>query len=176
MSRKAEVEKAVSDVDFGSKSYQVRLNTSHGEMLLDLDGAKAPGHCKNLIGLSRIGYYDGLTFHRIIAGFMVQGGCPEGTGTGGPGYQIDAEFNDTPHEVGVLSMARTSDPNSAGSQFFICLDRHTHLDGQYTAFGKLANEESLSTLQAIGGVATDGGDRPLEPVGIVTVEVIESDA
>lgn len=106
---------------------------------------------------------------------MIQGGCPQGTGTGGPGYQIDAEFNSTPHEPGVLSMARTSDPNSAGSQFFICLDKHTHLDNQYTAFGKTADEESLQTVKTIGDVATDGGDRPLKPVTIQTIEITEHD-
>lgn len=175
MSRKAEVDQAVSDVDFSAKRYQVLLKTSAGDILLDLHGDNAPGHCKNLIGLSRIGYYDGLGFHRIIDGFMIQGGCPEGTGTGGPGYNIDAEFNETPHEIGVLSMARTSDPNSAGSQFFICLGTHAYLDGQYTAFGSCADESSVETVRKIGDVATDPGDRPLEPVGIVSVEVIELD-
>ena len=110
----------------------------------------APGHVKNFVALAQIGFYNGGCFHRIIKGFMIQGGCPEGTGTGGPGYKIKAEFNKTPHEPGVLSMARTNDPNSAGSQFFICLGTPTHLDGQYTAFGKTADD----------GVAGDGaGDR-----------------
>src|SRR4030095_16029006 len=99
------------------------------------------------------------------AGFMIQGGCPQGTGTGGPGYQIKAEFNSTPHVPGVLSMARTGDPNSAGSQFFICLEKSPSLDRQYTAFGKVADEESMKTVQAIGAVKTSS-DRPVEKVTI----------
>ena len=95
-----------------------RWAKSRLDMLTDV----APGHCNNMLGLAKIGFYNGLAFHRIIKGFMIQGGCPEGTGTGGPGYTIPAEFNATKHEPGVLSMARTSDPNSAGSQFFICLE------------------------------------------------------
>ena len=97
---------------------------------------------------------------------MIQGDCPDGRGTGGPGYTIPAEFNATPHEPGVLSMARTSDPNSAGSQFFICLERVPHLDRQYTAFGRTADADSLAVVQAIGGVKTGGQDRPVEPVEI----------
>ena len=100
-----------------------------------------------MLGLAKIGYYDGGAFHRIIKDFMIQGGCPEGTGTGGPGYKIAAEFNATPHEPGVLSMARTGDPNSAGSQFFICLARVPHLDRQYTAFGRTADADSLAVVQ-----------------------------
>jgi peptidyl-prolyl cis-trans isomerase B (cyclophilin B) len=133
----------------------------------------APGHVKNFLALAKLGYYNGLIFHRIIPGFMIQGGCPEGTGRGGPGYTINAEFNATPHETGVLSMARTNDPNSAGSQFFICLDRQPHLDRQYTAFGRTADQESLATVQAIGKVATGSGDRPREPVKILSVTVSE---
>ena len=132
----------------------------------------APGHCKNMIGLAKIGYYDGVLFHRIIKGFMIQGGCPLGTGTGGPGYTINAEFNTTPHEAGVLSMARTSDPNSAGSQFFLCLGRHTHLDRQYTAFGKTADEASLAIVRKIGEVKTDSRDRPVSDVTIKSARVI----
>jgi peptidyl-prolyl cis-trans isomerase B (cyclophilin B) len=102
---------------------------------------------------------------------MIQGGCPQGTGTGGPGYTIPAEFNRTQHEPGVLSMARTSDPNSAGSQFFICLERVPHLDNQYTAFGRTADAASLEVVKAIGVVRTGGGDRPVEPVTIKKVTV-----
>jgi len=134
----------------------------------------APGHVKNLLGLAKIGFYDGLTFHRIIKGFMIQGGCPEGTGTGGPGYTIKAEFNATPHEAGVVSMARTSDPDSAGSQFFICLDRVAHLDNQYTAFGKTADAASLAIVQQIGNAATGGQDRPSDPITIKTATVVET--
>lgn len=127
----------------------------------------APGHCKNIIGLTKIGFYDGVISHRVIPGFMMQAGCPDGNGTGGPGYTIKAEFNDKIHEAGVLSMARTSDPNTAGSQFFICFDRAPHLDRQYTAFGKTADDASLATVKKIEGIPTDGGDRPRQEVKIL---------
>jgi cyclophilin family peptidyl-prolyl cis-trans isomerase len=172
--RKAEVDAAQKGLDLKNKKYQIELDTTHGKILLDMYADVAPGHCGNMLGLAKIGYYDGLTFHRIIKGFMIQGGCPEGSGSGGPGYTINAEFNQTKHEPGVVSMARTSDPNSAGSQFFICLDRHAHLDGQYTAFGKTANAESLAVVKAIGDVPTGGNDRrPTKPVKINKATVIE---
>ncbi|MEX2140487.1 MAG: peptidylprolyl isomerase [Pirellulales bacterium] len=171
--RKAEVEAAQKTLDLGNKKYQLDLDTTQGKIRLDMYSDVASGHVGNMLGLAKIGYYDGLTFHRIIKGFMIQGGCPEGSGSGGPGYNIPAEFNKTPHEPGVVSMARTSDPNSAGSQFFICLDRHTHLDGQYTAFGKTADAESLAVVKAIGEVKTDGNDRPAKPVKINKATVIE---
>ena len=164
--RQAEVEAAQKDIDFARHAYRLTLDTSAGPIVLDLLSDVAPGHCRNLIGLAKIGYYDGLIFHRIIKGFMIQGGCPEGTGTGGPGYTIKAEFNATKHVPGVVSMARTSDPHSAGSQFFICLDAHPHLDRQYTAFGRTADDASLQVVKAIGVVPTDGGDRPTKPVTI----------
>ena len=171
---KPEVEEAIKSLDFANRTYQIELNTNHGRILLDLLPDVAPGHCANMLGLAKIGYYNGLVFHRIIGGFMIQGGCPAGSGTGGPGYNIDAEFNSTPHIAGVLSMARSSDPNSAGSQFFICLGTHAYLDNQYTAFGRTADEESMSVVSKIGAVQTDGGDRPLEPVVIESANVIES--
>jgi peptidyl-prolyl cis-trans isomerase B (cyclophilin B) len=170
--RKEEVEAAVKDVDFSKNKYQLELDTTLGKITLDLNSDAAPGHCKNIMGLSKIGYYDGVLFHRIIKGFMIQGGCPLGTGTGGPGYNIKAEFNTTPHDAGVLSMARTSDPNSAGSQFFLCLGKHTHLDRQYTAFGKTADEASLAVVRKIGEVKTDSRDRPVSDVTIKTARVI----
>ena len=120
--RKAEVDAAAKDVDFAKNKYQIEFDTSLGKITLDLNAELAPGHCKNMLGLAKIGYYDGVLFHRIIKGFMIQGGCPLGTGTGGPGYTINGRVQHDPHEPGVLSMARTTDPNSAGSQFFICLD------------------------------------------------------
>jgi peptidyl-prolyl cis-trans isomerase B (cyclophilin B) len=172
--RKAEVDAAVKDVDFSKNKYQIELDTTAGKVTLDLNPDVAPGHCKNMIGLAKIGYYDGVLFHRIIKGFMIQGGCPLGTGTGGPGYTIKAEFNTTPHDAGVLSMARTSDPNSAGSQFFICLGKHTHLDRQYTAFGKTADEASLAVVRKIGEVKTDRNDRPVSDVTIKTARVVET--
>jgi peptidyl-prolyl cis-trans isomerase B (cyclophilin B) len=172
--RKAEVDAAQKTLDLKNKRYQLELDTTKGKILLDMLPDVAPGHVQNLLGLAKIGYYDGLIFHRIIKGFMIQGGCPEGTGRGGPGYTISAEFNDTKHEPGVLSMARTGDPNSAGSQFFICLEKHSHLDRQYTAFGRTANPESLAVVQAIGKVTTDANDRPREPVTIKKATVVES--
>ena len=125
--RQPEVIAAIKDLDFDKNNYQIELKTNHGLIVLDLLPDIAPGHCGNLIGLARIGYYNGVSFHRVISGFMIQGGCPLGTGTGGPGYTIKAEFNEMPHVAGVLSMARTSDPNSAGSQFFICLGLRSRL-------------------------------------------------
>ena len=172
MSRKAEVEAAVADIDFENKNYQVRLETTAGEIHLNLAPDVAPNHCRNLIGLARIGFYDGLIFHRVISGFMIQGGCPDGNGTGGPGFNVDAEFNAMPHVAGVLSMARSQNPNSAGSQFFICLGTHAYLDGQYTAFGS-ATEETMPVVQAIGQVQCAPGDRPIEDVKILKATVVE---
>jgi cyclophilin family peptidyl-prolyl cis-trans isomerase len=172
LNRKAEVDAAIKDVDFAKHDYQVELDTSLGKIRLDMNPDVAPGHVKNMLGLAKIGYYDGGMFHRVIKGFMIQGGCPLGTGTGGPGYTIKAEFNTLPHEPGVLSMARTSDPNSAGSQFFICLGRHEHLDRQYTAFGKTADAESLAVVRKIGDVKTERNDRPTSDVTIKSARVI----
>ncbi len=172
--RRAEVDAALKDVDFARKKYQVQFETTMGTILLDLYPDVAPGHCQNIIGLTKIGFYDGIIFHRVIGGFVAQVGCPQGTGTGGPGYTIKAEFNDIPHEAGVLSMARTSDPHSAGSQVFLCLDRVPHLDKQYTVFGKTANKESLDVLLKIGQVETNANDRPLKEVKITKGTVIET--
>jgi len=162
----AALQKAAEDVDLRGFDYEVTLDTTLGPIRLTLDPAVAPGHVKNMVALAESGFYDGVVFHRIIKGFMIQGGCPEGTGTGGPGYRIRAEFNPTPHEPGVLSMARTNDPNSAGCQFFICLERVPHLDNQYTAFGRTADAASLDVVRAIGAVRTGANDRPVEPVVI----------
>jgi peptidyl-prolyl cis-trans isomerase B (cyclophilin B) len=167
------VAEATQDLDFSKHAYRLNLSTSVGDISLDLIPEKAPGHCRNMIGLARSGFYDGKIFHRIIQGFMIQGGCPVGSGTGGPGYQIAAEFNDMQHEPGVLSMARSSNPNSAGSQFFICLGRHPHLDGQYTAFGKTADDASLAVVRQIGDVETDRHDRPVDEVVIRKATVVE---
>ena len=170
--RKPEVDAAIKDVDYNKNSYQIELRTNHGAILLDLLPEVAPGHCSNLIGLARIGYYDGVMFHRVINGFMIQGGCPLGTGTGGPGYTIKAEFNATPHVAGVLSMARTNDPNSGGSQFFICLGTHAHLDRQYTAFGRTADAASLEVVRKIGNLPTNSSDKPLQAATIEKATVI----
>ncbi len=126
----------------------------------------APNTVSNFISLICKGYYDGLCFHRVIPGFMIQGGCPKGTGTGGPGYSIRGEFsqngvpNDLKHSAGVLSMARTMDPDSAGSQFFIMHQNAPHLDGAYAAFGKVA--EGMEVVNQIAQTPTDYSDRPME--------------
>jgi peptidyl-prolyl cis-trans isomerase B (cyclophilin B) len=173
LNRKAEVDAAAKGIDFAKNKYQLALDTSMGTITLDMLPEVAPGHVKNLLALAKIGYYDKLIFHRVISGFMIQGGCPEGTGTGGPGYTIAAEFNATKHTPGVLSMARTNDPNSAGSQFFICLETVPHLDRQYTAFGRTADAESLAVVKKIGAVPTGSNDRPTKPVTINKATVIE---
>lgn len=127
----------------------------------------APISCENFEKLVKSGFYDGLTFHRVIPGFMIQGGCPNGTGTGGPGWQIKGEFssngvkNDLKHTRGVLSMARSMMPDSAGSQFFIMHDDAPHLDGQYAAFGKVV--EGMDAVDEIAETATDYNDKPLTP-------------
>ena len=137
----------------------------------------APISCENFEKLVKQGFYDGLTFHRVIPGFMIQGGCPNGTGTGGPGWHIKGEFasngvqNDLKHTRGVLSMARSMMPDSAGSQFFIMHEDSPHLDGQYAAFGKLI--EGIEVVDKIASVRTDYNDRPLEPqqIDFMTVEI-----
>ncbi len=171
-SRRAEVDAALEDVDFDANYYQVEFDTTMGKILCDMWPDVAPGHCRNMIGLAKIGFYSDIVIHRVIKGFVMQAGCPQGTGTGGPGYTIDAEFNDRPHEPGVLSMARTNDPNSAGSQFFVCVARVPHLDGQYTVFGKTADEGSLKVALNIGDVPTGAGDRPVDDVVINSAVVI----
>lgn len=170
--RKAEVDKAIAGLDFSKNTYQIEFDTTLGKILLNLWPDVAPGHCKNILGLTSIGFYNGIIFHRVIKGFVIQVGCPKGNGTGGPGYTIAAEFNEKLHEAGVLSMARTSDPNSAGSQFFVCLDRVPHLDRSYTAFGQTADQPSLDVVLKIGSSKTDASDRPLQPVKINSSRVI----
>ena len=172
---RSEVDAATQDLDFDAKTYRVVLDTSAGPIRLDLRPDLAPGHCRNIIGLAKIGYYDGVIFHRVIPGFMIQGGDPTGTGSGGPGYTIDAEFSKEPHVAGTLSMARTTDPNSAGGQFFICLPGDaSFLNGQYTVFGATADDESLETVKSIGATPTDGSDRPKTEQTIKSAKVEES--
>ena len=135
----------------------------------------APQSVYNFIDLCNHNFYDGLIFHRVIPGFMIQGGCPEGTGMGGPGYCIKGEFffngvkNDLKHKRGVLSMARSQSPNSAGSQFFLMHQNSPHLDGQYAAFGKVTS--GLEVIDAIAGVKTNYQDRPLEEQKIASITV-----
>lgn len=136
---------------------------------------KAPQSVANFISLCNQHFYDGLIFHRVIPGFMIQGGCPEGTGMGGPGYCIKGEFffngvrNDLKHKRGVLSMARSSSPNSAGSQFFIMHQDAKHLDGQYAAFGKVTS--GMDVVDAIASVKTDRNDRPQAEQKIASITV-----
>ena len=135
----------------------------------------APQSVYNFIDLANHNYYDGLIFHRVIPGFMIQGGCPDGTGMGGPGYCIKGEFffngfkNELRHKRGVLSMARSSSPNSAGSQFFIMHQDAKHLDGQYAAFGKVTS--GLEVVDAIAKVRTGRNDRPMEEQKIASITV-----
>ncbi|MCI2147312.1 MAG: peptidylprolyl isomerase [Clostridiales bacterium] len=143
-----------------------------GELYEDI----APITVENFEKLAKSGFYDGLTFHRVIPGFMIQGGDPDGTGAGGPGYSIKGEFaangvkNDLKHTTGVLSMARTMDPNSAGSQFFIMVADAPHLDGQYAAFGKIT--DGMDVAQDIANVPRSmWNDKPEEPVVIKTIVV-----
>ena len=147
------------------------IETKFGEMELEFLTDKAPGHVKNFLDLAGKGFYDGTTFHRVIPGFMIQGGDPntkdpkgsrERHGTGGPGHTVKAEFNDTPHKRGVLSMARSSDPNSAGSQFFICVKDSAFLDRQYTAFGRVVR--GIEVADQIVAAPRDERDNPRERV------------
>ena len=132
----------------------------------ELYPAVAPNTVNNFLSLAKKGFYNGLTFHRVIKGFMIQGGCPNGTGTGGPGYHIKGEFsnngfkNELSHTPGVLSMAHAMAPNSAGSQFFIMHETSTYLDGQYAAFGQVI--EGMDVVNKIAAVRTDYRDRPME--------------
>lgn len=137
----------------------------------------APITVDNFEKLAGEGFYDGLTFHRVIPGFMIQGGCPLGNGTGGPGHTIKGEFaangvkNDLKHDRGVLSMARAMNPNSAGSQFFIMVEKAPHLDGQYAAFGKIT--EGMESADRIVAVQRDYSDKPLTSQVIKTIRVTE---
>jgi peptidyl-prolyl cis-trans isomerase B (cyclophilin B) len=158
-------------------SEQAVIKTSYGEMTVAFWSDVAPKTVENFKKLARDGFYDGTAFHRIIKGFMVQGGCPntkEGQkgmpGTGGPGYMIKAEFNGKPHVRGVLSMARSSSPDSAGSQFFICHGDARFLDRQYTAFGELVSGEDV--LEKIANVPTAGAEKST-PVARVAIESIK---
>ncbi len=147
-----------------------------GEIVLELYPDKAPNTVNNFISLASSGFYDGITFHRVISGFMIQGGDPNGTGTGGPGYTIKGEFslngfksNDIKHARGVISMARAMAPNSAGSQFFIMHANASYLDGQYAAFGRVIR--GMDVVDAIAAVPTDFNDKPKKPQVIKSMKV-----
>jgi len=151
------------------------ISTSAGDMTVELWNDVAPKHAENFLKLARAGFYDNLTFHRILPGFMIQGGCPTGDGTGGPGWTVDAEFNDREHQPGTLSMARSDDPNSAGSQFFICLTREKcrHLDGDYTAFGQVTEGMDVVETLAKTDVDTRSGTPKGEPPKLSGVKAVE---
>ena len=154
----------------------VTIELENGQVLTgELYPEKAPNTVNNFISLANSGFYDGLIFHRVIPGFMIQGGCPDGMGTGGPGYSIRGEFsgngfekNDIKHTLGVLSMARTSDPDSAGSPFFIMVDAAPHLDGQYAAFGMITrNVEAAVEVTRVPRSMMD--DKPKKPQSIKSI-------
>jgi peptidyl-prolyl cis-trans isomerase B (cyclophilin B) len=155
------------------------ITTTKGDLTLEFWPDVAPGHVENFKKLAKKGFYDGTAFHRIIKGFMIQGGCPNSKkgaggmpGTGGPGYQIKAEFNSKNHVRGVLSAARSSNPDSAGSQFFICHGDAKFLDKQYTAYGQLVKGDEV--LEAIATVPTTGSERstPTERVEIISIAFV----
>jgi peptidyl-prolyl cis-trans isomerase B (cyclophilin B) len=158
------------------------IKTTAGEMVAEFWPDVAPKTVENFKTLANKGFYDGTAFHRVIKGFMIQGGDPltkdpsaeARWGTGDPGYKIKAEFNDKPHERGVLSMARSNDPDSAGSQFFICHGSPRFLDHQYTAFGKLIKGDDV--LEKIATTPTHPQDRPNERQGIISIKIVPADS
>ena len=158
------------------------ITTSEGVMVLEFYPDVAPKHVENFKTLAKKGFYDGLCFHRVINNFMIQGGDPntkdetkkDAWGTGGPGYTINAEFNAKHHARGILSMARTSDPNSAGSQFFICHGDCGQLDNQYTVFGNVI--KGLDVLDKIATTPTEGPDRPVKRMNIESIKIVPADS
>ncbi|MGD0251327.1 MAG: peptidylprolyl isomerase [Verrucomicrobiota bacterium] len=154
------------------------ITTTEGEMVIEFWPDVAPNTVANFKKLASQGFYDGTCFHRVIKDFMIQGGDPQTKdpakeavwGTGGPGYTIKAEFNDRSHVRGVISMARSNDPNSAGSQFFICHGDPTFLDRQYTAFGKLIKGDGV--LEKIATTPTHPQDRPNKRLGIISIKIV----
>ena len=169
---------AAEPANVDSKSPHVLVKTKFGEMEIVLFPDLAPKHVESFLKLAKSGFYNGTIFHRIIPGFMIQGGDPltkdpanrSRYGTGGPGYNLPAEFNKVAHEKGILSAARTADPNSAGSQFFIMADKAPHLDGQYTVFGEIV--KGLEVVDTIVNQPRDMKDNPLERIEL-TVEVLQ---
>jgi peptidyl-prolyl cis-trans isomerase B (cyclophilin B) len=158
------------------------VTTSAGVMVLEFYSDVAPNHVANFKKLARSGFYDGTAFHRVIPGFMIQGGDPntkneaakDSWGMGGPGYTVNAEFNSKHHARGILSMARASDPNSAGSQFFICHADAGSLDGQYTVFGNLI--KGFDVLDKIATTPTEAPDRPIKRVNIDSIKIVPADS
>jgi len=156
------------------KVYVAKMDTTAGPIVLELYPKLAPHHVNSFVFLAKEGFYNNVIFHRVIPGFMIQGGDPTGTGTGGPGYEIKAEFNDTKHVRGILSMARTNDPDSAGSQFFIMHGTAPSLDNKYTVFGKVT--EGIETVDKIATAPADANDRPNQPTKITKVTIEEKAA
>lgn len=156
--------------------YTASIETDLGDVTVEFFPQDAPNHVRSFICLVKAGYFDGLIFHRCFQGFMIQGGCPLGNGSGGPGYRLKAEFNGREHDKGVLSAARSDDPDSAGSQFYICLSRErtAHLDRQYTVFGKAT--KGMEVVEKIAAKPGDRLGRAQNPVKIkkVTVKIKES--
>jgi peptidyl-prolyl cis-trans isomerase B (cyclophilin B) len=144
---------------------RVIMETDMGKIVLELFPDVAPNHVNNFLELTNKGFYNGLTFHRVIKGFVIQGGDPKGDGTGDAGYVIPAEFSNLKHMPGTLAMARGHDPNSASCQFYICLGQLPDLDGKYTIFGQTV--EGMDVVNKIGGVETDKGDKPVKPVHMI---------
>ena len=150
------------------KSYTATFKTDKGDIVIELAAKDAPNTVNNFAYLAASGYYDGLNFHRVISDFMIQGGCPEGTGTGGPGYTFEDEFNDHKVVRGALAMANAG-PNTNGSQFFIVtIPAAEWLDGKHTVFGEVSS--GMETVDAIEGTPTGSGDRPVEPQVIERIE------
>jgi len=164
-----------------AKNPIAKIEMKNGAIIkIELDFENAPNTVRNYIALANAGFYDGLNFHRVIPGFMIQGGCPLGSGTGGPGYKIKGEFpangfdNKLKHERGTISMARSQENNSAGSQFFITVKNADHLDGQYAAFGKVI--EGMGEVDKIVSAPRNHHDKPLEEQKIKNISVDTFDA
>jgi len=184
-SKKTETAAATKSADQGKDAMSTNevavIKTAYGDMVVEFWPDVAPKTVENFKSLAKKGFYDGTAFHRIVKGFMIQGGDPltkdpskeDRWGTGGPGYSVDAEFNDRPHVRGVLSMARSQNPNSAGSQFFICLGDASFLNRQYTAFGKLIKGDDVLTKLGDVETAISGGGEKSKPTSRQGVESIK---
>ncbi len=144
-----------------ARTSQVRITMPKGDIVFSFYADEAPQHAAAFIKLAENGFYDGLTFHRVEPGFVIQGGCPEGTGTGGPGYNLDAEFNEHAHVRGTVAMARSANPNSGGSQFYICLGDARFLDRQYTVFGQTTAGLDVVDQVRVGDTMTKVSVEPL---------------
>ncbi len=145
-----------------AEKLQARIHTQKGDIVFSFYPHEARQHSAAFIKLAREGFYDGLTFHRVEPGFVIQGGCPQGTGTGGPGYNLDAEFSALPHVKGTVAMARAQNPNSAGSQFYICLGDARFLDKQYTVFGQVLSGQDVVEKIRVGDVMEKVTIEPLK--------------